>query len=89
MIDRSRHEQPHLQPPMGIPMPGLAEPEPPGGSSVADLYDKLFSEGGESSSEASGNFGDHEIPHDAPAATAPPLRSLCVKPACRWERSRT
>ena len=57
---------------MGIPMPGLAEPEPPGGSSVADLYDKLFSEGGESSSEASGNFGDHEIPHDAPAATAPP-----------------
>jgi hypothetical protein len=72
MIDRSRHEQPNLHPPLGIPIPGLAEPEPQGGASVADLYDKLFSDGGESSGEAGGAYGDHEIPHDAPAATAPP-----------------
>ncbi len=46
MIDRSRPEPQPLQPPLGIPMPGMAEPEPNAGSSVADLYDKLFSEGG-------------------------------------------
>ncbi len=72
MIDRSRNEQPNLQPSMGIPIPGLAEPEPQGGASVADLYDKLFSDGGDSSGEAGGEYGDHEVPHDAPAATAPP-----------------
>ncbi len=72
MIDRSRLEHANLQPSMGIPIPGLAEPEPQGGASVADLYDKLFSDAGDSAGETGGGHGDHEIPHDAPAATAPP-----------------
>ncbi len=46
MIDRSRPESQPWQPPMGIPIPGLAEPEPSSGANVADLYDKLFSEAG-------------------------------------------
>ena len=60
---------------MGIPIPGLAEPEPSSGASVADLYDKLFSEPGELAAELNGDHSAHEIPHDAPAAIAPPPRS--------------
>ena len=69
MIDRSRPEPQPLQPPLGIPIPGLAEPEPTGNSSVADLYDKLFSE---PAGESGDDRGPREVPHDAPAALAPP-----------------
>ena len=72
MIDRSRAESQPLKPPMGIPIPGLVESESPSGPSVADLYDKLFSEPVELATELNGGQHAHEVPRDAPAATAPP-----------------
>ena len=76
MIDRSRTE---TQPPsLGIPIPGgLAETDTAGGASVADLYDKLFSETADLAAEQSGELGPHEIPHD--------VRRACPsRPARRW-----
>jgi hypothetical protein len=70
MIDR-RSELQAQQPTLGIPIPGLAEPEPQSGSNAADLFDELFSEPSDSFDSRSGRAG-HETPHDAAAASAPP-----------------
>jgi len=43
MIDRRTNEPPAPHPSMGLPIPGVVDQEP-GGTNVADLYDKLFSE---------------------------------------------
>ena len=73
MIDRSRPDQQPLQPPMGIPIPGVVEQQDSSGPSIADLYDKLFNEPVDPVAEMEDADGrPREIPRDAPAAIAPP-----------------
>jgi hypothetical protein len=72
MIDRNSTEPLDPQPPLSLPIPGVAEAEPQSAPSVADLYDKLFSESGAWEDESASGKPAVEVPHDAAAATAPP-----------------
>jgi len=57
---------------LSVPLPGVSEGDAAGGSNVADLYDKLFSESSGWESESRGSTLGGPVPHDAAAATAPP-----------------
>jgi hypothetical protein len=72
MIDRRSTEPTAPNPPLALPIPGVADPEPQSASNVADLYDKLFSESAGWDSESGSGKPAADLPHDAAAATAPP-----------------
>src|SRR5580698_5296589 len=57
---------------LSVPLPGVSDGDSAGGSNVADLYDKLFSESSGWESESRGSTLGGPVPHDAAAATAPP-----------------
>src|ERR1700689_5537671 len=59
-------------PSLSVPLPGVSEGDPAGGSNVADLYDKLFRESSGWESEPRGSTLGGPVPRDAAAATAPP-----------------
>jgi predicted ATPase with chaperone activity len=75
MIDRSRPEPQPPQPTspsLGIPLPGVGEPDSAAGSKAANLYDELFTGSDEPEVARAGGRSSREVPHDAAAAAAPP-----------------
>src|ERR1700734_1311868 len=58
--------------PLSVPLPGVSDGDAAGGSNVADLYDKLFSESSGWEADGRGSSLGGPVPRDAAAATAPP-----------------
>jgi hypothetical protein len=66
------NSSPANSPSLSVPLPGVSESDAAGGSNVADLYDKLFSESSGWEADGRDSSLGGPVPRDAAAATAPP-----------------